>query len=117
MAHDLKVSLVRLVEGVGASVRGVKTLGATYLPTNVWQLPPTTEPTEDPDRTDPALRSLAPTTRRPTLGLRSAPWRGWTAGLWCSSARTAAGYPTRSTQPCRAKVVMALAITENSLTE
>lgn len=33
MAHDLKVPLIRLVEGVGASVRGVKTLGATYLPT------------------------------------------------------------------------------------
>ncbi len=32
MAHDLKVPLVRLVEGVGASVRGVKTMGATYLP-------------------------------------------------------------------------------------
>ena len=168
MAHDLKVPLVRLVEGVGASVRGVKTLGATYLPTvpgweysvanlsrvpvvsaamgslaglpaievtaahfsvmvkersqvfvagpplvkaasgveidkeslggwkeatrsgsvdaavdtdeealallqrvlrylptNVWQLPPSTEPTDDPDRTDPALRSLVPRTRRP----------------------------------------------------
>lgn len=33
MAHDQKVPLVRLVEGVGASVRGVKTLGATYVPT------------------------------------------------------------------------------------
>jgi acetyl-CoA carboxylase carboxyltransferase component len=33
MAHDLKVPLVRLVEGVGASVRGVKALGATYVPT------------------------------------------------------------------------------------
>ena len=33
MAHDLKVPLIRLVEGVGASVRGVKTLGATYVPT------------------------------------------------------------------------------------
>jgi acetyl-CoA carboxylase carboxyltransferase component len=33
MAHDLKVPLVRLVEGVGASVRGVKSLGATYVPT------------------------------------------------------------------------------------
>lgn len=33
MAHDLKVPLIRLVEGVGASVRGVKTMGATYVPT------------------------------------------------------------------------------------
>ncbi|MGF1598978.1 MAG: acyl-CoA carboxylase subunit beta [Acidimicrobiales bacterium] len=33
MAHDLKIPLVRLIEGVGASVRGVKTLGATYVPT------------------------------------------------------------------------------------
>jgi len=33
MAHDLKVPLIRLVEGVGASVRGVKHLGATYVPT------------------------------------------------------------------------------------
>ena len=33
MAHDLKVPLIRLVEGVGASVRGVKSLGATYVPT------------------------------------------------------------------------------------
>ncbi len=32
MAHDQKVPLVRLVEGAGASVRGVKTLGATYVP-------------------------------------------------------------------------------------
>ena len=32
MAHDLKVPLVRLVEGVGASVRGVRTAGATYVP-------------------------------------------------------------------------------------
>ncbi|MFT7602005.1 MAG: acetyl-CoA carboxylase carboxyltransferase component [Acidimicrobiales bacterium] len=33
MAHDLKVPLIRLIEGVGASVRGVKTQGATYVPT------------------------------------------------------------------------------------
>ena len=32
LAHDHKIPLVRLVEGVGASVRGVKTLGATYVP-------------------------------------------------------------------------------------
>lgn len=32
MAHDLKVPLIRLVEGVGASVRGVKSVGATYVP-------------------------------------------------------------------------------------
>ncbi len=168
MAHDLKVPLIRLVEGVGASVRGVKSLGATYvpqvpgwewsvanlsrvpvmaaalgalaglpaieitashfsvmvkgqaqvfvagpplvkaasgveidkeslggwreairngavdaavdteeealalirrvlgyLPSNVWQLPPRAEPTDDPARTDPDLRSLVPRTRRP----------------------------------------------------
>ena len=29
MAHDQKVPLIRLVEGVGASVRGVKSMGAT----------------------------------------------------------------------------------------
>jgi acetyl-CoA carboxylase carboxyltransferase component len=33
MAHDLKVPLIRLIEGVGASVRGLKSLGATYVPT------------------------------------------------------------------------------------
>lgn len=33
MAHDQKVPLIRLVEGVGASVRGVKSMGATYVPT------------------------------------------------------------------------------------
>jgi len=33
MAHDAKVPVIRLVEGVGASVRGLKTLGATYVPT------------------------------------------------------------------------------------
>ena len=33
MAHDQKVPVIRLVEGVGASVRGLKTLGATYVPT------------------------------------------------------------------------------------
>ncbi|MFN0091247.1 MAG: acyl-CoA carboxylase subunit beta [Acidimicrobiales bacterium] len=33
MAHDLKIPLIRLVEGVGASVRGVKSVGATYVPT------------------------------------------------------------------------------------
>ena len=168
MAHDLKVPLVRLVEGVGASVRGVKTQGVThvpnvagweysvanlsrvpvvsaafgslaglpaievtashfsvmvkgrsqvfvagpplvkaasgveidkeslggwkeatrsgsvdaavdseeealallrrvlgYLPSNVWQLPPCRESTDDPDRADPALRSLMPRARRP----------------------------------------------------
>jgi len=168
MAHDLKVPLVRLVEGVGASVRGVKALGATYvpdvpgwewsvrnlsrvpvvaaalgplaglpaievtashfsvmvkrqaqvfvagpplvkpatgvdidkeslggwqeatrsgsvdaavdteeeaidllrrvlayLPSNVWQLPPRGPLVDDPNRTDPALRSLIPRTRRP----------------------------------------------------
>ena len=168
MAHDLKVPLLRLVEGVGASVRGVKALGATYLPTvpgwdysvanlsrvpvvaaalgslaglpaievtashfsvmvkgqaqvfvagpplvkaasgvdidkeslggwkeairsgsvdaavdteaealallrrvlsylpsNVWQLPPRAEPTDDVSRTDPSLRSLVPRARRP----------------------------------------------------
>lgn len=168
MAHDLKIPLVRLVEGVGASVRGVKTMGATYVPTvpgwewsvanlsrvpvvsaalgalaglpaieitaahfsvivkgqaqvfvagpplvkaatgididkeslggweeatrtgsvdaaveteaealdlirrvlgylpsNVWQLPPRAEPTDDPDRTDPSLRSLVPRRPRP----------------------------------------------------
>jgi len=168
MAHDLKIPMVRLVEGVGASVRGVKALGATYvpnvagyeysvrnlsrvpvvaaafgalaglpaievtathfsvmvkgkaqvfiagpplvkaasgvdidkeslggwqeatrsgsvdeavdtedeaiallkrvlgyLPSNVWQLPPRAEPTDDPARVDPALRSLVPRSRRP----------------------------------------------------
>jgi acetyl-CoA carboxylase carboxyltransferase component len=168
MAHDLKVPLVRLVEGVGASVRTVKSIGATYvpnvpgweysvanlsrvpvvaaalgslagqpalevtathfsvmvkgqaqvfvagpplvkaasgvdidkeslggwreatrsgsvdaavdteeealallrrvlgyLPSNVWQLPPRAEPSDDPHRTDPSLRSLVPRARRP----------------------------------------------------
>ena len=168
MAHDMKVPLVRLVEGVGASVRGVKSLGATYaptvpgweysvanlsrvpvvsaalgslaglpaievtashfsvmvkgqaqvfvagpplvkaasgvdidkeslggweeatrsgsvdaavdteeealallrrvlgyLPSNVWQLPPRAVPTDDPNRSDPSLRSLVPRARRP----------------------------------------------------
>ena len=36
-----------------------------YLPSNVWQLPPRAEPGDDPDRTDAALRSLVPRTRRP----------------------------------------------------
>lgn len=215
MAHDLKVPLVRLVEGVGASVRGVKTLGATYLPdvpgwdysvanlsrvpvvsaamgslaglpaievtashfsvmvkgqsqvfvagpplvkaasgvdidkeslggwqeatrsgsvdaavdteeealallrrvlgylpSNVWQLPPCTEPTDDPDRSDPALRSLVPRARRPcdvrrlfasvadegsVTEIASAHARAAVGalarldgGLWCSSGQTAA---------------------------
>ena len=168
MAHDQKVPLIRLVEGVGASVRGVKSMGASYLPTvpgwdysvanlsrvpvvsaalgslaglpaieitaahfsvmvkgqaqvfvagpplvkpatgvdidkeslggwqeairsgsvdaavdteaealdllrrvlgylpsNVWQLPPRTHPSDDPARVEPSLRSLVPRTRRP----------------------------------------------------
>ena len=168
MAHDLKVPLIRLVEGVGASVRGVKSVGSThvptvpgwewsvanlsrvpvvaaalgslaglpaievtashfsvmvrgraqvfvagpplvkaatgvdidkeslggwreatrsgsvdaavdtdedalallrrvlgYLPSNVWQLPPRAETTDDPQRIDPSLRSLVPRTPRP----------------------------------------------------
>ncbi|MGE0728582.1 MAG: acyl-CoA carboxylase subunit beta [Acidimicrobiia bacterium] len=32
MAHDRKIPLIRLVEGVGASVRGLKSMGATYVP-------------------------------------------------------------------------------------
>ena len=36
-----------------------------YLPSNVWQLPPRAEPTDDPGRTDPSLRSLVPRGPRP----------------------------------------------------
>ncbi|MEZ5407140.1 MAG: carboxyl transferase domain-containing protein, partial [Acidimicrobiales bacterium] len=36
-----------------------------YLPSNVWQLPPRAEPTDDPERTDPSLRSLVPRRPRP----------------------------------------------------
>jgi acetyl-CoA carboxylase carboxyltransferase component len=168
MAHDLKVPLIRLVEGVGASVRGVRRMAATtpptipgwehsvanlsrvpvvaaalgslaglpaieitashfsvmvkgqahvfvagpplvkaatgididkeslggwreatragsvdaavdtedealgllrrvlgYFPSNVWQLPPRAASTDDPERTDPSLRTQVPRARRP----------------------------------------------------
>ncbi|MFN0027744.1 MAG: carboxyl transferase domain-containing protein, partial [Acidimicrobiales bacterium] len=37
----------------------------SYLPSNVWQLPPRAVPHDDPARTDPTLRSLVPRNRRP----------------------------------------------------
>ena len=36
----------------------------SYLPSNVWELPPRVEPTDDPDRRDERLRRLVPRDRR-----------------------------------------------------
>jgi len=38
----------------------------SYLPSNVWQMPPRTEPTDDPNRRDEALLSIIPRERKKT---------------------------------------------------
>jgi acetyl-CoA carboxylase carboxyltransferase component len=42
----------------------------SYLPANVWQLPPRTEPTDDPNRREEALDSVIPRNRRRTYDIR-----------------------------------------------
>ncbi len=42
----------------------------SYLPSNVWQLPPRSEPTDDPDRREEALLSIIPRDRRRPYDVR-----------------------------------------------
>jgi acetyl-CoA carboxylase carboxyltransferase component len=42
----------------------------SYLPSNVWQLPPRVEPTDDPNRRDEGLMSFIPRNRRQTYDVR-----------------------------------------------
>lgn len=42
----------------------------SYLPSNVWELPERTEPTDDPDRRDESLLSMVPRDRRVTLNAK-----------------------------------------------
>ena len=44
----------------------------SYLPPNAWVMPPVVEPTDDPGRTDPALRDLVPRNRRQPYDMRAA---------------------------------------------
>ena len=68
-----------------------------YLPSNVWQLPPWAEPSDDADRTDPALRSLVP----------RAPGPSTCAG--CSPASPTRGRSPRSPPAHARATVVALA--------
>jgi acetyl-CoA carboxylase carboxyltransferase component len=42
----------------------------SYLPSNVWQLPPRIEPSDDPNRRDPELMDFIPRDRRKTYDVR-----------------------------------------------
>jgi len=42
----------------------------SYLPPNVWQLPPRSDPTDDPNRREDALASIIPRDRRKTYDVR-----------------------------------------------
>ncbi len=43
----------------------------SYMPRNVWETPPEQAPTDDPDRTDPALRDIVPEDRRKAFDMRA----------------------------------------------
>ncbi len=68
--HAYKSGLVdNVAEDEADCIRQIRTF-LSYLPTNVWELPPRREPCDDPDRRDEALLSLIPRQRRRTYDPR-----------------------------------------------
>ncbi len=68
--HAFKSGLVdNIAEDEADCIRQIRTF-LSYLPSNVWELPPRREPCDDPNRRDEALLSLIPRQRRRTYDPR-----------------------------------------------
>src|SRR5205814_293562 len=97
MAHDFRLPIIRVIEGSGGggSVKTIETRGAanlaggvdaavdteeeaferarrflSYLPSSVYDLPPTTPCTDDPEREDESLLKAVPRNRRQVYKMR-----------------------------------------------